>query len=390
VAVGGVLAACDLGRSGSMTPVPTTLAPSPPAPTPVSPTPTTASASASATARPLRERIGQMLLVGFRGLTVDQAATTVTDIRDRNLGGILLFSVDQPTGGLRNIESRDQLRALVAGLQAEANTPLAVAIDQEGGRVARLGPDHGFPQTQSAAALGARDDPAYTERQARQMATTLADVGVTLNLAPVVDLNVNPDSPAIGALDRSFSADPDVVVEQAMAFIRGHRSEAIGTTLKHFPGHGSATGDTHLGVVDVTDTWTDRELQPFARLIQAGLPDAVLTAHVFDRKLDPRYPGSLSPAIVTGLLRKQIGWDGVVISDDLQMGAIRDQFGFDEAVVLAVEAGVDLLTIANQLEFVEDVVEQAVGIIERAVTTGRLTEARIDESLTRIERLKAG
>jgi beta-N-acetylhexosaminidase len=383
-AIGAVLSACGLGVSTppSVSPSGSPLPSSTPSPLP----------SPSATPGPsLRAKIGQMLLVGFRGLDVAQAASTVADIRERNLGGILLFDVDQPThSAVRNIASASQLRTLVAGLQAVAATPLIVATDEEGGEVARLGPNHGFPATVSAAALGLRNDPAYTQRRGQAIAATLRAVGINLNLAPVVDLNVNPANPIIGALDRSFSADPKIVTAQALAFIAGHRADGVKCTLKHFPGHGSSTGDTHLGVVDVTDTWSRVELTPFADVISAGQADAVLTAHVFNATLDPDHPATLSEPTVTGILRGELGYDGLVISDDMQMGAIRKAYGYTDALRLAILAGVDVLTIANQQVFEAGIVGRTVDIIQGLVTGGQLSEARIDESYRRIMSFKAG
>ena len=190
-----------------------------PSPTSPPPTPESASPSPSPVGPTLRERIGQMVVVGFRGLTPDEAEPVRALIADGTLGGVILFSVDQLTGGPRNVESPDQLRSLVAALSGAATAaPLLVAIDQEGGQVARLGPSHGFPATRSAADLG-RGDPSETAAAAAEIAATLTDVGVTLNLAPVVDLAVNPDNPSIAAVDRSFSADPEVVIAHASAFI---------------------------------------------------------------------------------------------------------------------------------------------------------------------------
>ena len=338
---------------------------------------------------PLRQLIGQMLLVGFRGLTLEEAEPTRSLIASGELGGVLLFSVDQPTGGLRNVESPEQLRALVSGLAAAApsGTPLLVAIDQEGGEVARLNPTHGFPATPSAAEMGS-GDAGTTEQTARRMAGTLADVGVTLNLAPVVDLAVNPDNPIIAALDRSFSADPDVVIAHATAFIDGMHGIAIRCAAKHFPGQGSATGDTHQGVVDVTDVWTEQELEPFAALSASGAPDAILTAHIFNANLDAEHPATLSKPTVTGILRQQLRFDRAVISDDLQMGAITEQYGYEEAVALAIEAGIDVLLIANQIVYEADVVERTLDIVEGLVGSGRIDEARIQASVDRILRLK--
>ena len=376
----GVLAACGVERSA----MPTPSAPATAAPTDT-PTP-----EPSATPGPsLRDRIGQMLLVGFRGLTVEDAGEIASDIRDRNLGGILLFDTDQPThSAVRNVESPTQLIALIGGLQALARTPLLVAIDEEGGLVARLDQRHGFPSTISAADLGARDDVAFTRQAGQQIAETLASVGVNLNLAPVVDLNVNPSNPIIGSLGRSFSADPAVVTAQAEAFVEGHRSVGVHTTLKHFPGHGSSTGDTHLGVVDVTDTWSTIELEPFRNVVHDGLADTVLTAHVFNSRLDPEHPATLSQPTITGILREQIGWDGVVISDDMQMGAIRQAYGYKDALRLAILAGVDVLTIAQQQVYEPGIVASTIDLIEGLVNDGSLTVARIDESYQRIQALK--
>lgn len=330
-----------------------------------------------------------MLLVGFSGLTVGEASDVVSDIRDHNLGGVVLFDKDQPThGDIRNVRSPEQVKTLVAGLQAAARMPLLVAVDEEGGLVARLDERHGFPPTSSAAQLGARNDLASTTQEATELAETLRSVGVNLNLAPVVDLNVNPNNPIIGALGRSFSADPAVVTAQAKAFIAGHHNTGVKTTLKHFPGHGSSTGDTHLGLVDVTNSWTRTELEPFANLIKADQADAVLTAHVFNAKLDGQHPATLSKPIITGILREQLGWDGLVLSDDMQMGAIREAYGHEDAVRLALEAGVDVLTIAQQQVYEPGIVTQTIEIVERLVEEGTLDEARIDESYRRVMAFK--
>ena len=329
-----------------------------------------------------------MLLVGFRGFV--PGPPTVEDL-SRGLGGVVLFDRDQPTGGPRNIESPGQVADLSAALWNAAAPPgsLVISTDEEGGLVARLDDRHGFAPTISAAELGAMDDPPTTEAAARGMAETLAAAGINLNLAPVVDVNVNPNNPIIGALDRSFSADPAVVAEQALAFIRGQHATGVLTTLKHFPGHGSSTGDTHLGVVDVTETWSDRELEPFATIIDADMADAILTAHVFNANLDPNHPATLSNPTITGLLRGDLGYDGVVISDDLQMGAIREAYGYEEAVRLAIEAGIDILTIANQQVYEEDIVARTVEFIVGLVDEGRIDAARIDESWRRIASLRS-
>jgi beta-N-acetylhexosaminidase len=385
--VGALLAACAAAVE-SVLPSVTASPSATPSPSPSATPSPTLSPSPSPVGPSLRERIGQMLLIGFRGLTADAADATRQQIAAGEVGGILLFSVDQLTGGPRNVDSPEQLRGLVDALSASAPaSPLTVAIDQEGGMVARLGPAHGFPATSSAATLG-QGDPSATAAAARAMAETLRSVGVTLNLAPVVDLAVNPENPIIAAVERSFSADPEVVIAHASAFIQAHHDIGVRSAVKHFPGQGSATGDTHAGVVDVTDVWTDVELEPFAALVGRGLPDAVLTAHIFNGRLDPDHPATLSEPTITGILRQQLGWDGAVISDDMQMGAIRDAYGYEEAVALAIEAGVDILLIANQLVYEPDIAPRTIEVIEGLVRDGRISEERIDASYRRILALK--
>jgi len=384
-----VLAACGVPAVSSTPASTPTVPPTTPSPTPAP--------TVQPTAEPpsLRAKIAQMLLVGFRGTTPETAAPTIVEIAELGLGGVLLFSRDLPSGSdVRNVVSPEQLRGLVEALRAAApgspaGQPLLVAIDQEGGQVARLTPMRGFPVTRSAAELGAIDDPAVTRGAGRDIGQTLAAAGINVDLAPVVDVNVNPDNPIIGAVDRSFSADPALVTEQAGAFIDGLHEAAVLSALKHFPGHGSSTADTHLGVVDVTTTWSVEELAPFADLIGSGQADSVLTAHVFNATLDPDYPATLSHATITGLLREQLGWDGLVLSDDMQMGAIRDAFGYREAVRLAINAGVDVLTIGNQLVYEEGIVARTIDLIDELVAAGSITEERIDASWRRITAFKA-
>ena len=286
-------------------------------------------------------KIGQMLMVGFRGLAVDENHPIARDIRERHLGGVVLFDFDVPDRSpVRNITSPGQLRALTASLQSLSDIPLFVAVDGEGGQVWRLQERFGFPPTLSARCLGRMNDLSRTYGYAAAMAKTLAEAGINLNLAPVVDLDVNPDNPVIGKLGRSFSADPETVTENARAFIRAHHDRGILCVLKHFPGHGSSSADSHLGMADVTNTWTQAELIPYRILAGEGFADAVMTAHVFNARLDRDEPATFSRPVVTGLLRDDLGYDGVVISDDLQMRAVSDRCGFETAVEKAVAAGV--------------------------------------------------
>ena len=348
--------------------------------TPVPPTP--------APPIPYTDKIGQMLMVGFRGLSVAAADPLATAIASGRLANAVLFESDG-AGGLRNIDSAEQVAALDASLQAYAPGVMLIAADEEGGAVARFDPRHGFPETVSEAYLGRQDDVTVTRQYAGSMASVLAAAGVNLNLAPVVDMNVNPANPVIGALGRSFSADPDVVTRQAMAFIDAHHERGVLCTLKHFPGHGSSTADSHLGFVDVTGTWSRAELEPFRRIIAAGKADAIMTAHIFNATLDPDYPATLSHATIEGVLRGELGYDGVVLTDDMQMGAIAQYYGFEQAIELAINAGADIISIANTTTYSGLAHERAYAAIDDAVASGRIAAARIDQSYARIMRLKA-
>ncbi|MEM7534417.1 MAG: glycoside hydrolase family 3 N-terminal domain-containing protein [Chloroflexota bacterium] len=338
---------------------------------------------------PLDVKIGQMLLVGFQGLTVDQNSAIVRAIHNYHIGNIVLFDKGSQLGlGRRNISSSDQLHTLTDTLQASSGLPLLISTDQEGGVVNRLKPQYGFPASVSAERLGASNDLNYTYQQSLTMAQTMADVGINLNLAPVVDVNINPNNPIIARYGRSFSADPSVVTTHAQSFIRAHRTKNILCTLKHFPGHGSSQQDTHKGFVDVTHTWRNSELIPYEQLIQSGDCDAVMTAHIFNANLDDQLPATLSKPIITGILRDQLGFDGVVISDDIQMGAIRNHYSFETAIYHAVQAGVDIISIANNLTFNRDVSIRAATTIREFVENGSISEERIDQSYQRIMKLK--
>lgn len=342
----------------------------------------------------LRAKIGQLLLVGFRGATPPECGLIVRDIRTHGIGGVILFDVDMTTTidsgkpGRRNIESPAQVRTLLAHLQAQSSIPLLTAIDQEGGRVNRLKPAYGFPPSISHEELGRLDQPAETYRHAVATARMLADLGLNLNLAPVVDLDAHPDNPIIKGKGRSFSADPEAVARHATEFVRAHRAHRVLACAKHFPGHGSATGDTHLGLVDVTATWHERELVPFQRLIAAGLGDVIMSAHVFNAKLDPDHPATLSRAVITGLLREKLGFQGLIVSDDMEMKAISSHYGLENSLPAAIAAGVDLLCLGNNLNYDPGIAGKAAGILERAVTSGRLPAARIDESCERVLAIK--
>jgi len=337
----------------------------------------------------IETKAGQMLMIGFRGLAVDNLSPIMQDIRKKNIGDVILFDYDVPSGSpVRNIKSPRQVKTLVADLQEAATIPLFIAIDQEGEKVCRLKEKFGFPPSVSAQYLGSLNSVETTKRYADATAETLASLGINLNFAPVVDLNVNPDNPVIGRLERSFSADPAVVTRHALTVIDSLHNHGVLSAIKHFPGHGSSLSDSHKGFVDITDTWSTEELKPFEDIVRSGRCDMVMTAHIFNGKLDPVWPATLSSRVTGKILRRDMGYAGVVVSDDMQMNAIRQHYGLETAIERAILAGVDILVFANNSVFEEDIASRAVAIIEKLVREGKIPAGRIDESCARIMKLK--
>lgn len=338
----------------------------------------------------LEQKIAQMLLVGFRGTSLDESNYIVRDIRDYRIGGVILFDRDSmlKTYG-RNITAPAQLQALTASLRSLSVTPLFMAVDQEGGNVCRLKERYGFPPTVTAQYLGTLNDPTITRMYADSIGNTLAVNGLNMNFAPVVDLNVNPASPAIGGVERSFSADPAIVTAHARIFVETHDKNRVATCFKHFPGHGSATADSHLGFVDVTDTWSEVELEPYRTLISEGNCRMVMTAHVFNRKIDPDLPATLSQAFITGLLRERLGFDGVVVTDDLQMQGLTQFFDYKTIIEKSIQAGADIILVSNNLDYNPEITPTTISIVASLVRSGRITEERINTSYRRIMELKS-
>lgn len=337
----------------------------------------------------LEMMIGQMIMVGFRGYDVSEKDYVVKDIKNRNLGGIIIFDYDVLLKKAeRNVKSPLQLKALLKKLNSYAKTPLFIAVDQEGGKVARLKVKYGFPESVSAKFLGDKNDLSFTENEAGKIGATLNEMGININFAPVVDLNINPENPAIGKYERSFSADASIVINHAESFINGLGKNGIFACLKHFPGHGSAWNDSHYGMADVSDTWMEEELVPYKELIKKELIDIIMTAHIFNKKLDPDYPATLSKKILTGLLRDESGFDGVIISDDMQMKAISSYYGLRESIYLALDGGIDILLFCNNTDYDEKITEKIIRIIKSLVISNKISYERIEESYNRIMRLK--
>ena len=290
-----------------------------------------------------------------------------------NLGGVILFdrNVD---GYTQNISSPTQLRQLTADLQDAAGGDLLIAVDQEGGKVCRLKATAGFCSQPSALDLG---------MQGLEASSHAANACAAM-------LNSDPPSPIIGRYGRSFGPDPEMVSQHAMVWIKAHHEHGVVCCLKHFPGHGSARSDTHLGFVDASVSWQPEELEPYRRLIKAGFEDAIISAHLVLRQLDASgLPATLSRPMLTGLLRQELGFQGVICTDDLQMGAIRQCWSYKEAVQRAVLAGADMLVIGNNLADQPEALDEGVAAIEELLRDGRVEEEQLFASIKRLQALKS-
>ena len=335
----------------------------------------------------LQQMIGQMLMVGFVGTNpkAEGYRTVLQQAFEGKIGGVIYLG--------RNIRSLNTVRQMNKGLQGmSSGRPLFIAIDQEGGRIERLTSDVGFKEIPSAAAISRNLDPEAAGEVYQNLAAQLAILGFNLNLGPVVDLNINPDNPIVGRLDRSYSRDPVKVASYARAFVEGHRGRGVLTSLKHFPGHGSSVADTHKDAADVTDTWDEAELWPYRSLIASGHADMIMSSHIINRRLSGGVvaPASLSRAVLVDLLRETMGFKGIVITDDLQMGAVTDDREFDESVKAAVLAGNDILVFANDKSPDPHVPEKVANVLALEAEDNPKMLERIRSAYENILKLKAG
>ncbi|MFD6248479.1 glycoside hydrolase family 3 protein [Streptomyces roseolus] len=337
----------------------------------------------------LEEKVGQLFVsrvYGHSATAPDQAdvdanlrelgvRTAAELVRRYHLGGVIYFA------WAHNTRSPHQIAELSNGIQAASRLPVLISTDQEHGIVCRVGePATLLP---GAMALGAGGSPADTRKAARIAGAELAALGIRQNYAPVADVNVNPANPVIGV--RSLGSDPRAVSALVTAQIRGYQGAGVAATAKHFPGHGDTAVDSHYGLPVITHTraqWAELDAPPFRAAIAAGI-DAIMTAHLVVPALDPSEdPATLSYPILTGVLREQLGYDGVVVTDALDMQGVRTKYGDDRVPVLALKAGVDQLLNPPKLDL-------AWNAVLGAVRNGELTEERLDESVLRILRLKA-
>jgi beta-N-acetylhexosaminidase len=320
-----------------------------------------------------REKIGQLFMVGFMGTSVTPELASF--IKEYKPGGVILFS--------RNLESAGQIVELTNDLQrCSPKSPLLISIDQEGGRVSRL--PKGFTIFPPCELLGRCNSSELAYAAASTIAKELRAVGVNMNMAPVLDVNSNPDNPVIG--DRAFGSTPDVVSEMALVTAAGLQDNKVVACGKHFPGHGDTNADSHkeLPVVEASRERLEAvEFPPFRRAVTAGIA-TMMTAHVLYKALDDQLPATLSSAIITNLLREDLRYDGVVLTDDLEMHAIVDHYGVGDAAVRAFLAGCDVLLICRDREREVSAFEA----IEQAVASGTISMERLGQSVARIQRVK--
>lgn len=331
--------------------------------------------------------IGQMIMIGIGDFNlVDANLPIFKEIKSGKVGGVVLYE--------KNIlfeSPKPELALLVETLQKNASTPLFISIDEEGGWVSRMKTRYGFPKNVSAQYLGDMNNLDSTRYYAQQTASLLNSFGINMNYAPVVDVNLNPKNPVIGKIERSYSGDYEEVISHASIVIQEHYRNGVIPVLKHFPGHGSSKSDTHLGLTDVTDTWQFEEIYPYSTLINNGEVKAVMTAHIVNKVLDDaKNPATLSKRVVTDLLRGFLKYDGVIISDDMQMGAINNEYGLREAIRLSLLAGVDILMFANNVSDENRISASTVhAIIRDLVFEGIISKDRIKSSYERIMKLKS-
>ncbi len=338
----------------------------------------------------LKEKIGQMIMVGFRGLTLSDNQALQKQIKEGRIGGVILFDYDLLNKKYqRNIQSKSQLEKLTIDLQSIASTTLFIAIDEEGGMVERLKEGYGFKKDISAQKI-AGAGLTFAFKAGLEIGQELKEVGINMNFAPVVDVNINPNNPIIGKLERSFSTSSKEVALMAEQFIIGQNQAGVISVVKHFPGHGSSEGDSHLGLVEVTNTYKQEELVPYYYLQSKGLLNVVMTAHIINKNIDPILPATLSPLFLKDILREQIGFKGLIVSDDLQMKAITSQFGFEEAIVKSVMAGCNLLVFSNNsgATYDDQIASKVVEVISQAVKQGKIPQEKIEQSFNLITKLK--
>lgn len=337
-----------------------------------------------AQAQSRNEMIGQMLMMGFPGSNPEGSwpKRLAAQISRGQVGGVVMLGY--------NFKSKDKVKRLTAMFRrAAGRRKLFIALDMEGGAVQRLGRKLGYPAIPSARVIARTQSPKQAQKTYGRLANISREAGFNMNLGPVVDLLINPANPVIGKWNRSYGANPAKVTAYASAFVKAHSARGIVTVLKHFPGHGSSLSDSHDGFVDISSTWQNKELEPFAKMIAQGNAIAIMPGHLIHQKIAGRVPVSISKRAIAGLLRSKLKYRGMVLSDDLQMNAIAKNFSYKRAVILAINAGVDMLMISNSRKPDKDLPRKTIALISKAIDKGQISLATIKAAYRRIQRAKA-
>lgn len=339
-------------------------------------------------AQTLDAMAGQMIIVGFQGDDIDDKSVkaVAAEIAAGDLGGVMYLKTNVKS--LKAVKAMNELfRASSPGL------PPFITLDQEGGAVERLTKSVGFEELPNAASVAVNNSPAEAQKLYAAMARQVAELGFSVNFGPVADLNVNPNNQVIAKFGRAYGKSADTVAAYDEAFIAAHHAAGLVTSLKHFPGHGSSTADSHDGFVDISKTWSPAELEPYRIMFADGYADMVMVGHLYHKDYagqgSGKLPASLSSEWIDGVLRTELGFKGVVISDDLEMGAIRKMYDLHDTVVQAVNAGTDVLLFSNTAAASGGLADKIRGILVAEAESDPAFRARIEASYARIVSLKA-
>ncbi|MEO1200094.1 MAG: glycoside hydrolase family 3 N-terminal domain-containing protein [Pseudomonadota bacterium] len=329
--------------------------------------------------------IGEMLVIGLTGNTADAQSSqrVARQIEAGLVGGVVMLR--------HNIQTRAGTEGMTRlFLSAGRSYAPFTMVDQEGGAVQRLSRSLGYTDIPRAREVAQR----MTPDQARDLYLTMAReakaAGFNFNLAPVVDLDLDTNNPVVGKWGRSWGRDATTVIAYATAFLDAHRQAGIACSIKHFPGHGTSRGDSHDGFVDISATWQQEELTPFVSLVRSGEAQSVMTAHLYHSQLsdDGHHPVTLSPLAIDGFLRSRVGFDGVVITDDLDMGAIRQNYTLEDAVVLSIAAGNDLIMLSNSADPDPELPQRMIARVNEALSRGTIRLTQVERAVERIRALK--
>jgi len=326
----------------------------------------------------LEQKVGQLAIIGLEGKSMDKS--TESFIQNYHVGGFILFK-DNITSANQTLKLLNQLKA--ANEAVPDSVPLWLSVDQEGGKVNRLPSE--FDKTPTARQIASKQNPKYTEAIGSSLGLKIGSLGFNMDFAPVLDINSNPDNPVIG--DRSFGSDAESVSLHGLAMMEGITSQGVAAVAKHFPGHGDTSVDSHKGLPVVNKSLNELknfELLPFEEAIKKDV-DAIMVGHLLMKKLDAENPASISPAVITGLLREQLGYDGVIITDDMTMKGLTGGISVGKAAVEAILAGGDILLVCHEYKLQQE----ALDAVMESVKDGVISQERLDESVYRVLSLKA-